>query len=824
MDGDDRLEQPEANPGRSTKSHSREFEAAAVRAITEGGRPAGYHAHDSVPYARARASPIPGPSGADLFALLPVLKRNARLVAVSTAIGIAAAVAWVLLESPRYRATAVLRVGEAREALTQGIETPVPEIERHVNPFLSAIQLLRSRSLLGVVVDNAGLRLIPDNRGFRADLLQAARLAAGSAADTLWLAFDPDGYSVRTQDSEARAAYGRPVDIAGVGFVVTAQPSIDQSTWIIAPRERAIDQLLEDLRVTPREQTNVVDVSFIHPDPRTAQHVVNTLVREFQSFEARFAQERATLRRAFLEEQVAETEARLADAQQALSAFQTRAQSYDAQGALTAQQQNRILLDMRISELDAERRMFRSLLDSLDVSRTDEQRWDVLRTLVSSPGIADNAVVSQMHERLLRHRTVLDSLTLGGTGAAGSSPEVRRMQELISAAGQELISAIRSHVASMDARVVALEDLAGRTATALAAIPPQLAQEERLEQVVTTYQKLSDQLREEFQRARMAEAVTVGQSDIIDLASLPYEPAPSLLVAKLGLGLFLGLTFGGVGALTVEHRRRSVGSKEELEEMFRLPILGVIPESSDPMRDGSMQADSREGAEGPEDGRLASPSKGAYAREAYRMLSTNLSFAGWTKEVRTISITSTVPQEGKTLLAANLAVSMAEDGIRVLLVDADVWRGRVHEIFGLPSVPGLGDVLRGDVPADAAVRASAVPGLWVLPRGDAGPSPSLLNRSSPLEGALDRLGEDFDLVLIDGPPILAAGSAPVLAAVTDGVLLLVRAGHTDRESVQEALKELGTVGARVLGAILNDPGDLTSAERRRYHYYEYATS
>jgi len=110
----------------------------------------------------------------------------------------------------------------------------------------------------------------------------------------------------------------------------------------------------------------------------------------------------------------------------------------------------------------------------------------------------------------------------------------------------------------------------------------------------------------------------------------------------------------------------------------------------------------------------------------------------------------------------------------------------------------------------------------VLPRGESGPSPSLLRRKGSLREVFEDVGPEFEVVLVDGPPVLAAGSAPALGAVTDGVLLVVRAGRTDRESVEEALRELGSVRARVLGAILNDPEDLSQADHARYRYYEYA--
>lgn len=768
-------------------------------------------------------SPGSDPGTTDLFQVIRALKRHVSLVVGATVIGIVAAVVWVMLEVPQYRATAVLRVGEAREELTRGIDVQTGEAEPSVNRFLSAIQLLTSRSILGEVVDSNGLRLDVDYRGFDASLLRSARFLGRTPVDSLQLEFGLEDFTVQADGQEIRATYGEPVEVGGISFVVVGQPTTRRATWTVMPREEAIDKLLQDLRVTPREQTNVVDVSFLHPSPYTAQEVVNTLVRSYQDFEAELAQGSASRRRVFLEEQVAETEARLAEAQQALAAFQTRAGSYNANEELSAQQENRLLLEIRTSELEAERQMLQTLLDRLDAAPTEEERSEVLRTLVSSTGIADNTVVSQMYERLLRNRTVLDSLTLGGVGAAGNSPEVRRQRELIAASERELTGAIRSHVASLEARAVALQEIQQRTDAALAAIPPQAAQQARLSQVVTTYQNLSDQLREEYQKARMAEAVSVGESDVIDLASLPYEPAPRLLVVKLGLGFLVGLTFGGFGAVAVEHGRRTVRNKQELEEMLRLPVLAVIPESSEPWRDGwksGRALGAADGDDAEDDARVRL--KRAYSDEAFRTLCTHLLFAGWAEEMRTISITSTVPQEGKTLTATNLAVAMANEGMKVLLVDADIWRGKVHRVFGVPLTPGVGEVLCGDARVADGVRETAVKGLSVLPRGEAGPSPSLLRRKGSLREVFEGVGPEFEVVLVDGPPVLAAGSAPALGAVTDGVLLLVRAGRTDRESVEEALRELSSVRARVVGAILNDPEDMSEADRARYRYYEYA--
>jgi len=757
----------------------------------------------------------------ELFAILR--RRKWVVLAASLAVG-AAATLLALREIPVYRATAVLRVAaEGRDVVTQGFEAPTRESDRFVNTLLSQTQLLRSRSLLGDVVDSVGLRARPDYSTFSPRLLKSVYVSPQTVTDTLWLEFDPAGYTARTRRGEARAFYGQPALVDGIQLLITGQPEAEQTVWPISSQQAAVDRLLANLRISPRSETNIVDVSFLHPDPARAQLVTNALVTKYQDFEAKFAQERSRRRRIFLEEQVAQTDSSLARARAALRGFQTRAQTYDARQELSSQQQNRMALDIRRSELDAERRMYQGLLEQLSSTSAGE-RSELLRTLVSAPGIAENAAVSRIHEQLLKQRAVLDSLTAGDFGNAATHPDVQRQQQLIANSENELAAAIRSHVASLDARAEALGELSARTSQELAALPSQLAEETRLEQIVQTYQRVSDQVREELQRARVAEAATAGQADIIDLAALPYAPEPGTRAIKIAVGLLLGLLLGIAAAFLMERRDSSVQSRAEVEQSFHVPVLGLIPRATVPDLAELKRKLSLDGKVVELGTALnGSVRRSSHAMEAYRLLRTNILFAGWTGQVRNIVITSTSPREGKTLTAASLATSIAEEGVRVLLVDADLWRGRIHEIPDVPESPGFSDLLAGRSSPEQAVRRTGMASLDLLPRGTWQADPSVLTSAGVLERIFDDLGRGYDVVVIDGPPVLAAGSAPVLPAVADGVLFLVRAGQTDRGALREALRQLGAVGARVLGVVLNDPENVSSSVEGHYYYeYEYA--
>lgn len=206
--------------------------------------------------------------------------------------------------------------------------------------------------------------------------------------------------------------------------------------------------------------------------------------------------------------------------------------------------------------------------------------------------------------------------------------------------------------------------------------------------------------------------------------------------------------------------------------------------------------------------------------EAYRTLRTNLIFSQAVQSLKTIVVTSASPGEGKTTTAANLAVTFAQQGMRVLLVDCDLRRARLHKMFNVPREPGLTElILDHEVPTEV-IRGTPVENLSVLTSGTLPPNPSELLGGPRMERVLEVLREQFDMIVLDSPPLLAASDASVLGTKTDGVLLVVRAGQTERGAAQQAVQQLAVVGARVVGAVLNDP-DAKVPQYGGYYNYEY---
>jgi len=191
--------------------------------------------------------------------------------------------------------------------------------------------------------------------------------------------------------------------------------------------------------------------------------------------------------------------------------------------------------------------------------------------------------------------------------------------------------------------------------------------------------------------------------------------------------------------------------------------------------------------------------------EAYRILRTNLEFSSLDKPIRTMVVTSAGPDEGKSTTLANLAVTIAQGGKKVILADCDLRRPRQHEIFGLDNDAGLTTMVVDDEALEnPPLQETGVPNLWLLPSGPLPPNPSELLGSRRMEEIIAVLTQRADMVLFDAPPVIAVIDAVVLGSKVDGVLLVINAGGTKRDHAQRAKAQLEKVNVRVIGAVLNN--------------------
>ncbi len=730
----------------------------------------------------------------------------------------------VITTPPVYRATSVIRLADARRALTgSAVESQYEGVlGRETDLLLSQIQVMMSRQVAGEVAQKEGLRLVPTSREYYLPEMSSVQVSDSAAADSVLLKFEPDRLSITTGNKTAVGAYGSPLEAGGVRVVVDRQPKVPLATYRVISRSEATQVLLDSFRAAPRPKTDIIDLTFLASEPRYAQRIVNAMALVFQEHNTSRAQQTSRRRRIFLEEQLKQTDAMLQRAMAASSGYRAGQQVFSSREKASAQQLGIVNVDIRRADLDAQRRTFRSLLAQAQRSSSS----DGLRALVSSPGIAANPVIQQLYARLTIYETERDSMV--SSGNASTNPDLVAVNSLINQSVGRMMAAVRSQILALDAQISALDDLKDRSTAEIASAPGAETEEARLAQQVGAVQKMADQLQEDFQRARMAEAVEAGQVEILDLADVPSNPMPAGGSRKIALGLIIGLMLGVGTAVLFDGMNTSIRRRDDVERVLQVPGLAVIPRfGSQNAQNGrfvkSLPMMSKNGKDRTQraEGLVTVNDASSSGAEAYRTLRTNLIFSQAVQTLRTIVVTSPSPSEGKTTTAANLAVSFAQQGMRVLIVDCDLRRARLHRMFSVPREPGITELVLGQIDQETAVRETSVKGLYMIPSGQLPPNPAELLGGELMKRTLAKLGEAFDLIILDTPPLLAASDAAILGTQADGVVVVVRAGVTEAEAGQQAMQQLAAVGARVVGAVLNDPDSKLQAYGGYYHY-EYA--
>ncbi len=282
----------------------------------------------------------------------------------------------------------------------------------------------------------------------------------------------------------------------------------------------------------------------------------------------------------------------------------------------------------------------------------------------------------------------------------------------------------------------------------------------------------------------------------------------------------------GVGlAFALELLDSTIKTQEDVERAVGAAFLGLIPS----IIDGGKQTGNESVIAGPaaladvikagsKDLYMLTHPKSAVA-ECCRAIRTNLLFMTPDKPAKKILVTSAGPQEGKSTTAINLAITLAQSGQRVLLVDTDMRRPRLHKAFGIPgNTDGLSRAIVGETDVLKSIRETGVPGLSLLPCGACPPNPAELLHATRFANIVQTLSENFDRVIFDSPPIGAVTDAAILARLTNGVILIAKGGATSKDALMRARKLIAGEGVTILGAILNDL-DLTKPSGYGYHYY-----
>ncbi len=310
----------------------------------------------------------------------------------------------------------------------------------------------------------------------------------------------------------------------------------------------------------------------------------------------------------------------------------------------------------------------------------------------------------------------------------------------------------------------------------------------------------------------LLELLRTNNVSVLDRALLPVTPVKPNRKVVMVLAVILGALGGVALSLFFEYLDDTMKSQDDVEKVLGVSFLGIVP---------TIREQGQEQLSAAERGRhhdlhAHRRPKSAVA-ECVRSVRTNLFFMTPDHPLKRLLVTSSGPQEGKTTVATNLAIAMAQSGSKTLLVDTDMRRPRLHRAFGLANDAGVSNLIMGQARIEDVVKETPVPNLFVLPCGPVPPNPAELLHTQRFQQLLTELEGRFERIILDSPPVAAVADALILSGVVDGLVLVVKAGHTSRELALRTRQSLDDVNARIFGVVMND----IDLEKRGYGYYYY---
>lgn len=582
-----------------------------------------------------------------------------------------------------------------------------------------------------------------------------------------------------------------------------------------------INIVSEMISISPVKDTKIVKISVQSPDPILATSIANKLAEVYNELLKSLSKNEYTVKRQFIESQIPKLESELKEAEDSLRKFKEENNVF----VLDEEAKNILSLmlnyDSQINSYLLQKQENKATIEALNemLKKVDEK-------IVSSETITTNPIVNQLKSQLVEYRIELAGLS---NTYSENDPKIVELKKKISETEKilkdEVAKIVTSQVQSInpayqelytqliesqykaevyDSIIESLKTLRDTYQEKMSKLPLLEQKLLELERDIKVKESLYTLLLEKLEETKIAEAGVVGTANIIDKAIVPEKPVKPNKKLTLAIGGVLGIFLGILIVFVVEYADKSIKDEEEVKRIARgSVILGRIP-----------RFELKKEQEKPELIVLNSPT--SPQAESIKLVATNINYS-ITPEPKVIEITSSGPSEGKTLTAANLAISYAQNGIKTLLLDLDMRKPRVEKALGLERFNiGIVNHILKDVPIERIIQ-NYMENLDVIPVGPIPPNPSSLLTSKKFVELFNKLKEQYEKIIIDLPPVLAAADALIISKYTDGLVLVVRAGGTLKHSLKIALENIKTSSANLLGLVINDINEKSS----NYYYYYY---
>jgi capsular exopolysaccharide synthesis family protein len=560
-------------------------------------------------------------------------------------------------------------------------------------------------------------------------------------------------------------------------------------------RQDQILGLLDQVKVLGVRDSSIANVIVRDKNPERAAQIANAFADSYIERNLDFKLEGARSASSWLGEQSVDLRKRLENSELALYQFKKDHSLLDMglddrQGM---NRQNLQALNGKLSDVKAKRIEAESIRKLILAAKSDISEKESL------PEIRDNPVVAKLRENyldLLKLKADLESKY------GEKHPRIENIQQQLAATRRDYNKELDEVLKAFDKRYQAIVD----TEAALSKwMHQEKAQALELSKLEVEYRPMA---RDAENNAKVFGQVTLRHKEIdltgmirannvrvLDRATSTRLPVTPNLKINLLIGAVLGLLAGLLVAFAIEALDNTVKTPEAAEELVGAPLLGVLPKLTD--------AKHRLIEDAPDRDLTVHKDPTSVAAEACRSIRTNLMFMSAQKEIQLIVVTSPGPQDGKTTAAISLAITMAQAGARVLLIDTDMRKPRIHRSFGIKAERGISTAIMGDASPEDVIVHTEIPNLDVMPCGPTPPNPAELLHTERFRALLAQCRRTYDKVILDAPPTGPVTDPAIIGSLADGVLLVLRAGHTTKEAAIYARRHLNDAGARILGVVIN---------------------
>lgn len=760
-------------------------------------------------WAAAPAWSVDEDEGIDVRRLLDLFWRKKWWILLAAALGVGAGYYLLHSVAPVYESRGTVWV-QSRDRQDGPIRGP------EVLEGQGWTDLFSSRAVLEPVVRQERLFLsIPDESRDHGDLFAGFDLSENVVDGTYGFSIDSAGQYVLRDASGAVIERGTPGDSVGakLGFKWQPDPTRlargQEVHFRVASPARSVQVIRSNLKVLFNPNAgNLITTRFTWPSRDESAEILNTVLDSFLGVARDLQTEKLREKVAILKQQTEYAANRLDSAELALERTRVanitlpgEPQSYPTGGggqAITGGQttqdpvfQHYFQQKVSASELSSEISELRGVLTKLRAGEDVD-----VTGLHMIPAVDSSAALTRTLGTLVDKTAERQSLLLRYTEQHPAVQDVT--QEIADLRSRALPSQIGGLIDQLQARLSTVQGEIDAQAAELRKIPPRTIEEARLRRDMQMAEQLHNDLLVRLKEAELAASTSMPDLQVVDRATPPGSPMSNqgpryfLMASMAGVGLGLG------GVLLFDLFDRRFRYPDQVPKELGLPILGVIPR----IRGGGRPEPAAESV-----------------IEAFRVVRSQL------KRLRSdlptvIVVTSPTPRDGKTLIAANLAISFAGSRRRTLLVDGDVRRGDAERLFGLPASPGLTDSLANGSRLPDLLRSTDVPGLFFLSHGRLRGFDPVLLEGDPMDRLMEELRGRFDVIVIDAPPLVAGTDPLLLGERADQVVMVLRTGETDMEVARARLESLGGFDIPLTGVVLNDVPD-RALYQKYYSSYKY---